>query len=202
VPVPPAPAAGAGAADGEFGRPAALPVAPSLERRIHGVALGPAGAAGALGRPRAPTAPAIARLPRRARPACRVARGDPCRRRPMTTQASGHRVACVGHAPPPGVRDRASRLFALCRPAPDPGRSDRAACGAARAGGAGAGRGAATGLPHQRHLTPPPIPASVTGRLRPRLPATRRGGFRPAFPTCHRALPGRPAARYTLRAAA
>jgi hypothetical protein len=34
-------------------------------------------------------------------------------------------------------------------------------------------------------MTPPPIPASATGRLRPRLPPTRRGGFRPAFPTCH-----------------
>jgi hypothetical protein len=37
-------------------------------------------------------------------------------------------------------------------------------------------------------MTPPPIPASATGRLRPRLPPTRRGGFRPAFPTCHPAI--------------
>src|SRR5262249_27485764 len=60
---------GARAADGEHGRAAAVPVPPTVARRVYGAPPGSGGVPGAARRPRAPAAAAVARLPRAPRPA-------------------------------------------------------------------------------------------------------------------------------------
>src|SRR5262245_66571835 len=74
--------------------------------------------------------PAVARVPWRARPACRMALGD---RPDVSGWGRAHggwrplpEMVAVGPPAPPGIRDPGLGLRPLRGPAPDPGRGDRA----------------------------------------------------------------------------